>query len=63
MGNKILWKGKRIICKNIVATYFAVLPKEAREFEEGQEKLQQEYEKEQEEEYDKAIKWLNKMSK
>ena len=56
-------KGKRIICKHIVATYFAALPREAREFEEEQEKLQQEYEKEQDEEYDKVIKCLNKMSK
>ncbi len=58
-----LAKGKRIICKHIVATYFAVFPRESKEFEEEQEKLQQEYEKEQNEEYDKAIKCLNKMSK
>lgn len=51
-----LAKGKRIICKHIVATYFAALPREAKEFEEEQERLQ-------EEEYDKAIKYLNKMSK
>ena len=58
-----LANGKRIICKHIVATYFAALPKEATNFEEEQEHLQEEYEKEQEEEYDKAIKYLNKMSK
>lgn len=58
-----LAKGKRIICKHIIATYFAALPGKAREFEEEQEKLQQEYEKEQDEKYDKAIKCLNKMSK
>ena len=58
-----LANGKRIICKHIVATYFAALPKEATNFEEEQERLQEEYEKEQEEEYDKAIKYLNKMSK
>ena len=58
-----LANGKRIICKHIVATYFAALPKEATNFEEEQERLQEEYEKEQEKEYDKAIKYLNKMSK
>ena len=47
-----LANGKRIICKHIVATYFTALPREAKEFEE-----------EQEEEYDKAIKYLNRMSK
>ncbi len=57
-----LANGKRIICKHIVATYFAALPRESKEFEEEQEQLQEEYEKEQEE-YDKAIKCLNKMSK
>lgn len=58
-----LAKGKRIICKHIVATYFAALPREAKEFEEEQEKLQQEYEKEKDEEYEKVIKYLNKMKK
>ena len=58
-----LANGKRIICKHIVATYFTALPKEATNFEEEQNRLQEEYEKEQEEEYDKAIKCLNKMSK
>lgn len=56
-------KGKRILCKHIVATYFAALPSEAKKFEEEQEKLQQEYEKEREKEYGKAIKCLNKMTK
>lgn len=58
-----LANGKRIICKHIVATYFAALPRKAKEFEEEQERLQEEYEKEQEEEYGKVIKCLNKMSK
>ena len=39
------------------------MPREAQEFEEEQTRLQEEYEKEQEEEYDKAIECLNKMSK
>ena len=58
-----LANGKRIICKHIVATFFAALPKEATAFEEEQERLQEEHEKKQEEEYSKAIKCLNKMSK
>ena len=58
-----LAKGKRIICKHIVATYFTAFPNEAVSFEEEQNRLQEEYEKEQEEEYDKAIKYLNRMSK
>lgn len=58
-----LAKGKRTICKHIVATYFTAMPKEAINFEEEQNRLQEEYEKEQEEEYNRAIKCLNKMSK
>ena len=58
-----LAKGKRIICKHIVATYFSAFPEEAINFEEEQDRLQEKYEKEQEEEYNKAIKYLNKMSK
>ena len=58
-----LSNGKRIICKHIVATYFTAFPNEAVSFEEEQNRLQEEYEKEQEEEYDKAIKYLNRMSK
>lgn len=58
-----LANGKRIICKHIVATYFKSFPDEAARFEEKQNRLQEEYEKEQEEEYDKAIECLNKMSK
>lgn len=58
-----LANGKRIICKHIVATYFTAMPKEAINFEEEQNRLQEKYEKEQEEEYDRAIKYLNKMSK
>ena len=58
-----LANGKRIICKHIVATYFTAFPNEAVSFKEEQNRLQEEYEKEQEEEYDKAIKYLNRMSK
>ena len=41
-----LAKDKRIICKHIVATYFTAMPKEATNFEEEQNRLQEEYEKE-----------------
>ena len=58
-----LANGKSIICMHIVATYFNAFPNEAVSFEEEQNRLQEEYEKEQEEEYDKAIKYLNRMSK
>ena len=56
-------KGKRIICKHIVATYFSAFPKEAINFEEEQTRLHEEYEKEQEEQYYKVITCLNRMSK
>ena len=55
--------GKRIICKHIVATYFSAIPEEATNFEEEQIRLQEEFEKEQENEYNEVIKYLNKMSK
>ena len=58
-----LANGKRIICKHIVATYFTIFPEEATNFEEEQNRLCEEYEKEKEEEYGKVIKCLNKMSK
>lgn len=58
-----LANGKRIICKHIVATYFTAFPNEAVSFEEEQNRLKEEYEKEQEEEYGRVIKYLNKMSK
>jgi uncharacterized Zn finger protein len=58
-----LANGKRIICKHIVATYFAVVPNSAKDFEEEQNKLQQEYEKYQNELYDKVISYINTMSK
>ncbi len=55
--------GKRIICKHIVATYFSVVPGSAKEFESEQNRLQEEYEEYQENEYKNAIKFINKMSK
>lgn len=58
-----LAKGKRLICKHIVATYFSAMPEEATNFENEQDRLQEEYEKYQEEIYDKVIKYINKMSK
>lgn len=57
-----LANGKRIICKHIVATYFTVFPNEAVSFEEEQNRLQEEYEKEQEDENVKIDKkWNAKM--
>ena len=58
-----LANGKRIICKHIVATYFNIVPNSAKEFEEEQEKLQEEYEQYQDNEYNNAIKYINRMSK
>ncbi len=58
-----LAKGKRVICKHIVATYFSAMPEEATNFENEQDRLQEEYEKYQEEIYDKVIKYINKMSR
>lgn len=58
-----LAKGKRIICKHIVATHFAAMPEEAVNFEEEQNRLQEEYEEEQYELYNKVIRYINKMPK
>ena len=58
-----LANGKRIICKHIVATYFSVVPDSAKEFEDEQTRLQEEYEEYQKKEYKNAIKFINKMSK
>ena len=58
-----LANGKRIICKHIVATYFSVVPGSAEEFEDEQNRLQEEYEEYQENEYQNLIKFINKMPK
>lgn len=58
-----LANGKRIICKHIVATYFSAVPGSAKEFEDEQNRLQEEYEEYQENEYKNVIKFINKMSK
>ena len=58
-----LANGKRIICKHIVATYFSAVPNSAKNFEEEQEKLQQEYEENEERQYKNAINYLYKMTK
>ncbi len=56
-------KGKKIICKHIVATYFSAIPEEAIKFEEEQNRLQEEYEEYQDELYDKVIRYINRMPK
>lgn len=58
-----LANGKRIICKHIVATYFSVVPGSAKEFEEEQNRLQEEYEEYQENEYKNVIRFISEMSK
>ena len=58
-----LANGKRIICKHIVATYYSVDPGSAKEIEDEQNILQEEYEEYQENEYKNAIKFINKMTK
>ena len=58
-----LANGKSIICKHIVATYFSVVPGSAKDFEDEQNRLQEEDEEYQENEYKNAIKFINKMSK
>ena len=55
--------GKRIICKHIVAMYFSVVPGSAKEFEDEQNRLQEEYEEYQGNEYKNVIKFINRMSK
>ena len=58
-----LANGKRIICKHIVATFFTAFPKEAKKFEEEQERLQEEYEDYQEKLYNKTQKYISSMTK
>ena len=58
-----LANGKRIICKHIVAMYFNTVPGSAKEFEDEQNRLQEEYEAYQKNEYKNVIKFINKMSK
>ena len=58
-----LTNGKRIICKHIVATYFSVVPNSAKEFEDEEKRLEEEYEEYKENEYKNVIKFINQMSK
>lgn len=55
--------GKRITCKHIVATYFTVVPNSAKDFEDEQKKIQEEYEECKYDEYENAVKFIHKMSK
>lgn len=58
-----LANGKRIICKHIVATYFSVVPGSAKEFENEQKRLQEEYEEYLDNQRNNAIKYIHKMTK
>ncbi len=55
--------GKRIVCKHIVALYFYVFPNEVKKFEEAARKAEEEYEKYQEQLYDRVENHINSMSK
>lgn len=55
--------GKRKVCKHMIATYFAVFPKEAKEYYEQVIKYEEEYEEEQEKLWGKAQDCISKMSK
>lgn len=55
--------GRRVICKHIVATYFTVVKNSAKEFEEEQKKLEEEYEKNRIEVYAKTENFINSMTK
>lgn len=58
-----LAKGKRIICKHIVATFFTAFPNEAKMFVEEQEKLQEEYLDYQAALYKKTKRYIKEMPK
>ena len=58
-----LANGKRIICKHIVATYFYAVPGSAKEFEDEQNRLQEEYEEYQENQRNNTVKYIRKMTK
>ena len=55
--------GKRIICKHIVATYFTILPGEAKKFYEEAMAYQEEEEKRNEELTDKVCHYVRHMKK
>lgn len=55
--------GKRIICKHLVAAYFAALPMEADRFYKEAMAYQEEQEKRQEELVDKVTRYVRKMKK
>lgn len=54
--------GKRIICKHLVATYFAALPQVAENFYENVVKPQEEEERLEEEIYDKVCDFVDNLS-
>lgn len=55
-------RGKRIICKHLVATYFAALPQVAENFYENVVKPQEEEERLEEEIYDKVCDFVDNLS-
>ena len=56
-------KDNLVVCKHKVALYFKIFPKEADKFIEEAKKVEEEYEKYQDELYDKTISKIRKMSK
>ena len=57
--NCLLANGRRIIFKHIVATYFNFVPLSAKKFEEKQNKLQEEYQLYQKNQYKNVIRFIN----
>ena len=55
--------GKRIVCKHMVALYFAAFPDEAEEYYEAVIEAQEEAEREREEEEAAVISYISKMKK
>jgi len=55
--------GKRIICKHMVATYFAAFPDEAKKFYQEQMAYQEAAEKQQEELYKRLTKYIHSLKK
>lgn len=56
-------EGRRVICKHMVAVYFSVFPKEAKDLIRKQEEHEEEFEEQMEEEYEEVREYVYSLSK
>lgn len=55
--------GRRVVCKHMVALYFTIYPKKARDYVRTVEEYEREEEQREQKRYEEVIKYVNSMTK